>query len=54
VPAAYVRYLTTRLVKTFGLIGVPLRIHLRARRAVAARESGPARRRGGAVRRRRP
>jgi GTP-binding protein len=38
VPAAYARYLTARLSEGFSLVGVPLRLHLRARRAPA---SGP-------------
>jgi GTPase len=54
VPAAYARYLATRFVKAFGLIGVPLQLHLRARRPTASRTAAPARRRGGGERRRRP
>ena len=35
VPPAYVRYLTTRLADAFTLVGVPLRLQLRARRPPA-------------------
>ena len=36
VPAAYTRYLTGRLAEAFRLVGVPLRLQLRTRRAVSA------------------
>jgi len=36
VPAAYTRYLVGRLTEAFRLVGVPLRLALRARRAVSA------------------
>jgi GTP-binding protein len=58
VPTAYARYLTARLGEAFGLIGVPLRLQLRARREASAprrrgtsgRARGSLRPTGGAVR----
>jgi GTP-binding protein len=47
IPAAYQRYLRTRFVEAFGLLGVPLRVRFRARRDAAV--SGP--RTGGRGRR---
>ena len=46
VPPAYARYLTTRLADAFRLVGVPLRLQLRARRPPASgrpRRGRPAR-----------
>jgi GTP-binding protein len=62
VPAAYARYLRTRFVEAFGLVGVPLRVRFRSRRdgtvttpagsvARGSRSSRP-RRAGGPARRR--
>ena len=61
IAAAYVRYLTTRIRDEFGLVGVPLRVALRARsssgrraagRASAARRKPPRRGAGARSRRR--
>ncbi len=48
IPAAYARFLRTRVVEAFGLVGVPLRVRFRARRDApvsAPRGSGGPRRR---------
>jgi len=51
VPAAYVRYLENALRERFGLVGVPITVRLRSRRAEQARPA--ARPRGGGPRGRR-
>ncbi|MFN8543456.1 MAG: ribosome biogenesis GTPase Der [Candidatus Binatia bacterium] len=53
VPTSYARYLTTRLIKAFRLVGVPLRLQFRSRRAEeqGARRAGRGRKRPTATRR---
>jgi GTP-binding protein len=50
VPEAYVRYLSARFAQAFEVTGVPLRIHLRARRSAASPRRPPAKARPGGTR----
>jgi GTP-binding protein len=54
VPTAYARYLEARFVDVFKLVGVPLRLHFRARPRTDGADGRPRRKRGASRRPQRP